>query len=201
MGRWILDKPPQVCAARGIELGMNEGGWGGLGCQVGIVCLFFWSLGAVEGCRARVWSDQSWALERSLWHCHGVEKGFPAGGEISWKLMQSSMYEGSGAVLSCVWLCDSTRCSPPGSSVHEIFQARPLEWAAICFSWGSSQPRDWTLVSCVSCIGRWILYHLATWGQTLIICSWGPMYFHSIICNVFAFLSNLFVWSLFSKLT
>ena len=37
-------------------------------------------------------------------------------------------------------------CSPPGSSVHGIFQARVLEWVAISFSRGSSQPRDWTQV-------------------------------------------------------
>ena len=36
---------------------------------------------------------------------------------------------------------------PPGSSVHEIFQARMLKWAASPFSRGSSQPRDWTQVS------------------------------------------------------
>ena len=33
-------------------------------------------------------------------------------------------------------------CSPPGSSIHGIFQARILEWVAISFSMGSSQPRD-----------------------------------------------------------
>ena len=49
--------------------------------------------------------------------------------------------------------------SLPGSSVHEISQARILEWVAISYSRGSSQPRDQT---CVSCIGRQILYHWAT---------------------------------------
>ena len=38
-------------------------------------------------------------------------------------------------------------CSPPGSSVHGILQARTLEWVAIPFSKGSSQPRDWTQIS------------------------------------------------------
>ena len=38
-------------------------------------------------------------------------------------------------------------CSPPGSSIHEILQARILEWVAVPFSKGSSQPRDWTQVS------------------------------------------------------
>ena len=48
-----------------------------------------------------------------------------------------------------------------GSSVHGIFQARILEWVAISFSRGPSQPRDGTRVSCISCIGRWILYYCA----------------------------------------
>ena len=39
--------------------------------------------------------------------------------------------------------------SPPGSSVHGIFQAGILEWVAIAFPRGSSQPRDQTLVSCI----------------------------------------------------
>ena len=44
-------------------------------------------------------------------------------------------------------LCSPVDCSPPHSSVHGIFQARILEWAAISFSRGSSWPRDQTLVS------------------------------------------------------
>ena len=51
---------------------------------------------------------------------------------------------------SCLTLCDPTDHSPPGSSVHEIFQARILEWVAISISRGSSWPRDWTWVSCTA---------------------------------------------------
>ena len=51
---------------------------------------------------------------------------------------------------SCPSLCDPMDCSPPGSSVHEIFQARILEWVAISFSRGSSQPRDGTQVTCTA---------------------------------------------------
>ena len=51
---------------------------------------------------------------------------------------------------SCLTLCDPTDCSPPGFSVHGILQARILEWIAIPFSRGTSQPRDWTLVSCIA---------------------------------------------------
>jgi len=43
-------------------------------------------------------------------------------------------------------------CSPPGFSVHGIFPARILEWIAISLSRGSSQPRDQTHFSHVSCI-------------------------------------------------
>ena len=49
---------------------------------------------------------------------------------------------------SCPTLCNPVDCSPPGSSVHGILQARILEWVAISFSRGSSRPRDWTWVSC-----------------------------------------------------
>ena len=49
--------------------------------------------------------------------------------------------------LSRVRLCDSIDCSLPGSSVHGIFQAIVLEWIAISFSRGSSQPRARTRVS------------------------------------------------------
>ena len=52
--------------------------------------------------------------------------------------------------------CNPMDCSPLGSSVHRIFQARILEWVVISFCRGSSQPRDQTQVSCV---GSQILYH------------------------------------------
>ena len=47
-------------------------------------------------------------------------------------------------VKSCPTLCDSVGCSPPGSPVHGILQARILEWGAISFSRGSSSSRDQT---------------------------------------------------------
>ena len=64
------------------------------------------------------------------------------------------------AVLSYVWLCNPMDCSLLGSYVHGIFQARILEWVAIFYSRASSRLRDWT---CISCTGRRILYHWATW--------------------------------------
>ena len=54
----------------------------------------------------------------------------------------------------CPALCDPWTVSPPGSSVHEIPLARILEWVAMPFSRGSSQPRDRTQVSCIA--GRFL---------------------------------------------
>ena len=51
---------------------------------------------------------------------------------------------------ACPTLCDPVDCSPPGSSVHEILQARILEWVVISYSQGSSTPRDRTQVSCTA---------------------------------------------------
>ena len=55
-----------------------------------------------------------------------------------------------GCCSVCPTLCDPMDCSLLGSSVHGIFQARVLEWAAISFSRGSSWPRDRAQVSCIA---------------------------------------------------
>ena len=52
----------------------------------------------------------------------------------------------------CLTLCHLMDCSPSGSSVHGILQARILEWVAIPFSRGSSWPRDQSWVSCIASI-------------------------------------------------
>ena len=69
-----------------------------------------------------------------------------------------------GIAKSWTWLSNWTDrgCSLPGSSVHGILQARKLEWVAIPFSRGSSQPRDWTQFS-LHC--RQILYHQSYQGS------------------------------------
>ena len=77
------------------------------------------------------------------------------------------------AAQSCLTLCDPMDCSPPGSSVHEIFQARILEWIAISFSGGSSHPRDRTWVSCTA--GRfftdWATLIMTKKRQVMIVCT------------------------------
>ena len=81
----------------------------------------------------------------------------------SWQTVKGQLVNilGSGymGAQTCLTLCYPMDCSLPGSSIHEISQARILEWVAISFSRGSSQLRDWTHVSCIFCIGKWILYH------------------------------------------
>ena len=63
----------------------------------------------------------------------------------------------SEVAQSCLTLCSPMDCSPPGSSVHGIFQARILEWVAISLSGGSSWPRDRTQVSHIAgrCFSLW----------------------------------------------
>ena len=68
---------------------------------------------------------------------------------------------------SCPILCHPMNCSLTGSSVHGVFQARIMQWVAIFFSRRSSQSRDQTHVSCVSCIGRQFIYQLSHQGPSL----------------------------------
>ena len=55
---------------------------------------------------------------------------------------QIEQNQSSACVLSHVWLCDPMNYIPLGSSAHEIFQARILEWVTVSFSWGSSWSGD-----------------------------------------------------------
>ena len=61
--------------------------------------------------------------------------------------MSSNFMHAYSVAQSCLTLWDPRDCSPPGSSVHGIFQARILEWVAFFYSRGSSWPRDKTHIS------------------------------------------------------
>ena len=65
--------------------------------------------------------------------------------------MLCACYVYAKSLQLCSTLCDPMDCSPPGSSVHGILQARILEWVAMPSSRGSSRPRDRTCISCGSC--------------------------------------------------
>ena len=62
------------------------------------------------------------------------------------------------SLQSCPTLCDPMDCSPPDSSILGVLQARVLEWVAVPSSRGSSQHRDGTHLSYVSCIGRQVFF-------------------------------------------
>ena len=90
--------------------------------------------------------------DREAWCAavHGIAK--------SWTWLSNNMC--MIVAQSCLTLCNPMDCSPPGSSVHGILQARILEWAAISFSRGSSWPRDPVLQES--------LYHLSHQGSLLL---------------------------------
>ena len=87
---------------------------------------------------------------------------------------------------SCLTLC----CSLPGSSVHRIFQARILKQVVISPSRGSSWPRDWTHVSCISITGRQIFYHCVI--REDLVFKW-QLSFNGQLLTCFCFLKNVYV--------
>ena len=117
---------------------------------------------------------------------------------------------------SCLTLCDPTVCSPLGSSVHGILQSRILEWVAIHFSRGSSQPREWTQVSLIAgrfftvwvtreilitiyLVYMWIPYHRAAPGLPHLLLwsqehKWAPKsaHLHSLFCPSWRNLAHLY---------
>ena len=88
------------------------------------------------------------------------------------------------------FFCDPMDCGPPGSPVHGISQARILEWVVISSSRGFFWPRDQTHISCT---GRWILHHWATWEALVLINKlWIPAKQFHLVCQ-FRQLFNFFV--------
>ena len=67
----------------------------------------------------------------------------------------------------CPTFCNPTNCSLPGSSVHRIFPARTLEWVCHFIFQGIFLAQEPKLHLLVSCIGRRILYHRATWESPI----------------------------------
>ena len=85
------------------------------------------------------------ALLQQPWNIPpAIQKGLPlspAAFSLTLLLFSRKVLSGS---------CDTMGCRLPGSSVHGILQTRILEWVAISFSRGSSQPRVGTQVSCIA---------------------------------------------------
>ena len=83
------------------------------------------------------------------------------------------MYLHCVVCMLCVYVLSHAKLpmdwSSPVSSVHRIFQARILEWAAMLSSIGSSQPWDQTCIPCASCIGRQILFFFFPLLEVLLV--------------------------------
>ena len=108
------------------------------------------------------WSHPSLHLRHGLFHLYFVQiiGNLPVSGKATSSVKPSSLFvwqlstneclrewmsESESEIevaQSCQTLCDPVDCSPTGSTVHGILQARILEWVAISFSRGSSRPRD-----------------------------------------------------------
>ena len=101
-----------------------------------------------------------------------------------------------GQFLNCLWkvkVAQSclTFCNPMDYTVHGILQARILEWVAFAFFRGSSQPRDWTQVSCIAgefftswaISRRLILYHLTPWFDVLVSQKFESSIIFLILCK------------------
>ena len=73
------------------------------------------------------------------------------------KLMRAQWFQ------LCPASCNCMEHSPPDSSVHGILQARILEWVVVPSSRGSSQPRNGTCISYISCIAGGFFTQWATW--------------------------------------
>ena len=127
-----------------------------------------------------VWKKNQW----EQWACL-LAPGSPySTSEMRWAVLGVVVVQS----LSCVWLfCDPIDYSPPGCSVHGISPARILEWVAIFFSRGSSRPRDWTCISCIS--GRFFTTEPP--GKSVLEIAWIKNYLLETESSLQVFVSTL----------
>ena len=146
----LADGPLKEDRTRGSSHGTWAAGKGEAGLR-GVV-FWPWSLGRGEGtCEAVGVQGESGV---SVW-CAGLLTLHSASGlSVTTYLCLCAK-----SLQLCPTLWDPMDCSPPGSFVHGILQARIVEWTPIPYSRGSSQPMGWTHVSYISCIGSWVLNH------------------------------------------
>ena len=100
----------------------------------------------MAGTWAHIWMDTELLM---IWSSH-TNSGLSTSRSLHIRENQVSGFVVALVAKLCPTLCHPMNCSTPGSSVHGILQARILEWVAVPFSKGSSQPRNWTGVSCIA---------------------------------------------------
>ena len=102
--------------------------------------------GGISGCAKsnRIGGQRAWAALENSCHCQ-ICKASPNKTSLIHRMNLEGVHAKS--LQLCLTLSDPVDCSPPGSSVHGILQARLLEWIAMPSSRGSSQPKDQTHVS------------------------------------------------------
>ena len=122
--------------------------------------------------------------DREAWHAvvDGLSKSWTQLSNWTTMWFLSTVY----ALVTQSWLtlCDPMGCSPPGSSVHGIFQARILEWVATPFFMGSSQLRDRNQVSHIA--GRFF----SIWATREAWCQLSRHYIKSSNFGWKSFISN-----------
>ena len=116
-----------------------------------------------------IFRKRSTSSSKPFRHCHPNRHSVKTGAHIAdaqlvWKVLTDYWHLLRKGLMwvhaqSCPTLCNLMDCSLPGSSVLGMIQARIREGVAVPSSRGSSPPRDQTLSSDVSCIGRRILHH------------------------------------------
>ena len=105
--------------------------------QGGLACCYLCGRNESDMTERLNWTELNWVLQKKS----SAISGFRS----YWRKLTTESE--SEVAQSCPTLCDPMDCSPLGSTAHGILQARILEWVAISFSRGSSQPRDQTQVS------------------------------------------------------
>ena len=147
--------------------------------------MFFWDLSQAATNSSWKWIVWSWYFFTSLegqwvlldvWHLGILYSDLSVSANryetLSLKEVTSLLYSAVLSCFSCVRLLWPADCGPPGFSVHGILQTIILEWVAMPFSKGSSQARNWTRISCVSCIaGRFFTYWV-TWEVPQVCYPW-----------------------------
>ena len=98
---------------------------------------------------------------------------------------------------SCLVLHDPMGCSLPGSSVLRIYKAKILKLVAISSSRGSSWPRDWTYIFCIS---RWIPNPLEALASVLVV--FGVWFFFALLqITLFIIYTSLLVFPILPLIT